>query len=210
MQKKIGNMAQRLMWLAVLVLIVSMPLAADAANTQSKTQTTALIDLNTASEQDITSLKGVGPATAKKIIAARPYKSVDELSKAGLSAKKIEAIKPFVAVGLVPASAAPVPATLEKKAVPAPALAKQKAPKAPVTEYPVPKPAASTAKLAPGQVVNINTANAETLQALPGIGPAKAQAIIEGRPYNSKEDVMKVKGIKQGIFNKIKDTITVK
>jgi competence protein ComEA len=37
----------------------------------------------------------------------------------------------------------------------------------------------------------------------------KAQAIIDGRPYNAPEDIMKVKGIKQGEFNKIKDLITV-
>jgi competence protein ComEA len=38
----------------------------------------------------------------------------------------------------------------------------------------------------------------------------KAQAIIDGRPYEKIEDIMKVKGIKQGEFNKIKDLITVK
>jgi competence protein ComEA len=38
----------------------------------------------------------------------------------------------------------------------------------------------------------------------------KAQAIMDGRPYEKIENVMKVKGIKQGEFNKIKDLITVK
>ena len=38
----------------------------------------------------------------------------------------------------------------------------------------------------------------------------KAQAIIDGPPYQKTEDIMKVKGIKQGEFNKIKDLITVK
>ena len=36
------------------------------------------VDLNKASEKELESLKGVGPATAKKIIENRPYKSVDE------------------------------------------------------------------------------------------------------------------------------------
>lgn len=56
---------------------------------------------------------------------------------------------------------------------------------------------------------NINTATLQELEALNGIGPVKAQAIIEGRPYKSPEDIMKVKGIKEGIYNKIKDHITV-
>src|SRR5512136_1264223 len=71
-----------------------------------------LVDLNTASDKELESIKGVGPATAKKIVAGRPYKSVDELSKAGLSAKQVEAIKPFVSVG----SATPAPAAPAKAA----------------------------------------------------------------------------------------------
>ncbi|MGC1402904.1 MAG: helix-hairpin-helix domain-containing protein, partial [Thermodesulfobacteriota bacterium] len=70
--------------------------------------------------------------------------------------------------------------------------------------------AKSAAKLAPGQKININSATKEELDALPEIGPVKAQAIIAGRPYNKIEDIMKVKGIKEGTFNKIKDYLTVK
>ncbi len=183
----------------------------------------ALIDLNNASEKELESIKGVGPATAKKIIDGRPFKSVDDLTKAGIPAKTVEGIKPFVTVGpakaAAPAAPAKAPAKEEKAKAPA-APAKEPAAKAaPAATTPAPSaPAAkasakaaapAAAKLAPGQKVNLNTATKAQLDALPEIGPAKAQAIIDGRPYKKIDDVMKVKGIKEGIFGKIKDLITV-
>src|SRR5438477_13136537 len=61
--------------------------------------------------------------------------------------------------------------------------------------------------------VNINTATKEQLDVLPGIGPVKAQAIIDYRnangPFKAPQDIMKVKGIKEGEFGKIKDQIAV-
>ncbi len=59
------------------------------------------------------------------------------------------------------------------------------------------------------KTVNVNTATKEELEALPGIGPIKAQAIIEGRPYRKAEDLLKVKGIKGGTYKQIKDLIRV-
>jgi competence protein ComEA len=58
--------------------------------------------------------------------------------------------------------------------------------------------------------VNLNTASKSDLEALPGIGPVKAQAIIDNRPYSTPEDIMKVSGIKEGTYDKIRDQITVR
>lgn len=61
--------------------------------------------------------------------------------------------------------------------------------------------------------VNINTATEAELDALPGIGEAKAKAIVQYRNENGKfksiSDIKNVKGIGDGIFNDIKGLITV-
>ena len=62
-------------------------------------------------------------------------------------------------------------------------------------------------------LVNINTADAEQLKTLPGIGDSKAAAILAWREENGRfetiEDIMKVSGIKEGAFSKIRDRIRV-
>lgn len=64
-----------------------------------------------------------------------------------------------------------------------------------------------------GGKVNLNTADAAALKTLPGIGDSRAAAIIAFRETNGGficiEDIMKVSGIKQAAFDKIKDKITV-
>lgn len=61
--------------------------------------------------------------------------------------------------------------------------------------------------------VNINTASEEELTTLTGIGNTRAKSIVEYRETNGGfqtiEDLMKVDGIKEGVFEKIKDSITV-
>ena len=61
--------------------------------------------------------------------------------------------------------------------------------------------------------MNLNTATAQELMTLSGIGEAKAADILAYREQNggfqSIEDIMKIRGIKEAIFERIKDQITV-
>lgn len=229
MRKRTGTESIRCCLLFFLASLVGLSLILGSTPSYAQAQKT-LIDLNTASEKELESIKGVGPATAKKIIEGRPYKSVDDLSKVGIPAKTIEGMKPQVKVGPpaipprtttpakeTPAKASPPAAAVKEAPAKAPPMppprastpAPQKAPTPAAAAEKAPTKTAPPAKLAPGQKVNINTATKEQLEALPEIGPVKAQSIIDGRPYKTPEDIMKVKGIKEGTFKKIKDNITV-
>jgi DNA uptake protein ComE-like DNA-binding protein len=61
------------------------------------------VDLNTATQQELQSLRGIGPATARRIIHNRPYAATAELSRAEVAGPIIELISSRVTVGQVPA-----------------------------------------------------------------------------------------------------------
>jgi competence protein ComEA len=66
------------------------------------------------------------------------------------------------------------------------------------------------ADAAKGGLIDINSASEKDLDALPGIGEARAKAIIKGRPYKGKDDLVKKKIIPQGVYDGIKDRIIAK
>ncbi|MDH5534739.1 MAG: helix-hairpin-helix domain-containing protein [Betaproteobacteria bacterium] len=85
--------------------------------------------------------------------------------------------------------------------VSAPTFAVGNAP--PASKAPSTKPAA-------GPQTDINSASADELMMLDGIGEARAKAIIKGRPYGRKDELAKRNIIPDAVYEKIKDRLIAK
>ena len=135
----------------------------------------ASVNVNTASEAELTSLPGIGPAKAAAIVQHRtqngPFKNLSDLDAvSGIGPATLANITPMVVFASdgKPVSAAPKTTDAQKEA---------------------PKSGA----------ININAADASALQSLPGIGPSKAEAIVADRtangPFGSCSDLQRVRGV---------------
>ncbi len=195
-----------------------------AAATADKTKTTEtaagkdekeLVNVNKADIKSLQGLPGIGDALAKRIIDGRPYKTLDDLGKVkGIGEAKLKGIKDLIVFEDKTEEKTVKTATAKETASVVDTKNKAVTTTAEKAKTTTTETAAAKTKLAPGEKLDINTATVEQLDALFGIGPVKAQAIVDYRNANGKfqtiEDIMKVKGIKEGEFAKIKDSIKVK
>jgi DNA uptake protein ComE-like DNA-binding protein len=177
-----------------------MALAAPAAAASKK------VNINTATEAELEALPGVGPATAAKIISGRPFSSMDDLSRAGVSASNIEKLKKVATAGKASHAAEAKSETAPKKSETASKETASKASKA-AEKAPVSAPA-KTSGSASGHL-DLNRASEKDLEALPGVGPATAKKIIAGRPYTSVDDLARA-GVPKSTIDKIASQVYVR
>jgi DNA uptake protein ComE-like DNA-binding protein len=189
-------------FLAVVAALLLLP----AAQSFAASKKSSKVDLNTATQEQLEALPGVGAAYAKKIIDGRPYSSVSDLSKAGIPQATIDKISSSVTVSKSKAKSTEKAAASEKPAKSekaAPAEKSSAAEKSPTTEK-----SAAKGKEAPAGTVDLNTASEKDLEALPGVGPATAKKIVAGRPYASVSDLSKA-GVSASTISKISSMVTV-
>ncbi len=148
------------------------------------------IDINTAERAELLQVPGVGPNMADAILAERQavgrFESLEELDRvAGIGAKTLDKLRPWFAIG--PGSSRTLAAPVERLE------------RKPAT------PKASTG------TINVNTAPAEELIRLPGIGVKLAERIIAERGiqiFTTVEDLRRVSGIGPKTIEKLRSFVT--
>lgn len=149
------------------------------------------IDPNSATSVELDRLPGIGPSTASAIVSARDSavfaRPEDLLIVRGIGPSTLERIRPWIELS--------------------PSRSRGRRPTRPSN---LPMPAAGSLPRTPPAIVpiDINRADAEELQRLPGIGPALAHRIIDARrarPFTVVTDLVRVPGIGPATVSRLKE-----
>jgi competence protein ComEA len=148
------------------------------------------IDINTASEIELDRLPGVGPTLARAILAHRqsegPYWDLEELERVpGLGSTTVRRLAPYTTLPASGGGGAPGGGAGMSRPVGPPGAA----------------------------VLDLNRASAKELEALPGIGPARASAILRWRGENGSfatvDDLLEVPGIGPATLERLRALVVV-
>jgi competence ComEA-like helix-hairpin-helix protein len=175
------------------LLTTSREAAADGARRAAPLGEGERIDPNRASEAELDRLPGVGPATARAIVAAREGGTVfrrpeDLLTVRGIGDATLERMRSDLDLS------AP-PSVSSQRARPA-----------------VARGTAAGPPSDPAGQVDLNSAGVEELQLLPGIGPALAQRIVAARKeqmFTSLDDLVRVRGIGEATIERLRARVVV-
>lgn len=159
--------------------------AAAVLTSESSAPEPILLDLNRATASELRRIPQLGMSTIQRIIAGRPYQSVDDLARSGVHPRTIETLRPIVYVG--PPTAPPPREQDELHDARTRGRTRTRT-----------------------NLVDLNTADAATLQTLPGIGPTLAAAIIKARPIQTPADVLKIPGMNPGRLEAIRGYATLR
>lgn len=105
---------------------------------------------------------------------------------------------------------APAPSTQPAKPTVPPAAATAPATPAATAKPAAPAPAAAAKPAAASDLLDINTASAADLEKLKGVGTARSAAIIKGRPYHGKNELLDKNIVPKNVYEDIKDHIIAK
>lgn len=182
-------------FVALLVVLLAVRGYGPRLNARPTDHTRAIdrTDLNSADVSQLEQVPGIGPKTARAIAEHRdahgPFGSVENLLDVhGVGPATYEKVRDHLRAG----SAQPAPAA----------------------QQPAARPTASgVRKLQPGDApINVNTATADDLMRLPGVGPVTAQAIVSARaaaPFRKVDDLDRVRGIGPKTLDKLRPFVVV-
>jgi competence protein ComEA len=191
--------SQAVLWAFVALLVVLLAVRGYGPRLNARPTDRARVahgmDLNSADVSQLEQVPGLGPKTARAIAEHRdahgPFASVENLLDVrGVGPVTFEKVRDQLRAGDAPP------------------------PPAPARQQPAPQPSATgVRKLQPGDApINVNTATADDLMRLPGVGPVTAQAIVSARttsPFRTVDDLDRVRGIGPKTLDKLRPFVVV-